>query len=86
MGTDEVAEALRDLDLPAGEALTSCNPRGPESAGVGAEPRLPASALPPPLALVQTAQSFRPAWIAAGLALLAACHVPPGGRLKRSHI
>lgn len=56
-GTDEIAEALRDLNLTVG----------------GAEPKPSRTTLELPLAFGQTAQSFRPAWIAGCLALLAAC-------------
>src|ERR1019366_6139777 len=86
VGTEEVAEALRDLALPTAAsegAVTEPRPSGsvlayrvttasPQSAlvvdpvlvGRALSPAHPAPFLPGPLALVQTAQSFRPAWLA----------------------
>src|ERR1039458_6648211 len=95
VGTEEVAEVLRDLALPATAsegAVTEPRPLGsvlayrvttasPQSALV-VDPVLVGQALPPanpapflqgPLTLVQTAQSFRPAWLAGAVALLAVC-------------
>lgn len=51
VGTEEVAEVLRDLDLPAATE--------PRPSAIG-------------LAFAQTPQSFRPAWVAGAVAVLAA--------------
>lgn len=57
VGTDEVSEVLRDLELPF-----SCDPVNLFPANEHVIER--------PLSFVQTAKSFRPAWIAAGVVLL----------------
>jgi MSHA biogenesis protein MshM len=54
-GVDEVAEVLRDLSLPASVVEPSLSRRAPE---------------PPPV-FVQTGRSYGPAWIAAGMTVLA---------------
>jgi type II secretory pathway predicted ATPase ExeA len=55
-GTDEVTEVLSDLNLTVGDAQPQPSVNDPQQ---------------PLLAFAQTAQSFRPAWIAGCLALLA---------------
>jgi type II secretory pathway predicted ATPase ExeA len=57
VSTDEVAEVLRDLDLPVTSDRVD---RFPANEKVNERP----------LSFVQTAKSFRPAWIAAGVVLL----------------
>jgi type II secretory pathway predicted ATPase ExeA len=58
VGTEEVAEVLRDLDLP----MPATDRTAPEPRPSGRD-----------LAFTQTAQSSRPAWLAGAMALLAAC-------------
>jgi len=125
VGTEEVAEVLRDLALPAAapevektsvvekasvdqgwdrrSPFVVCQPavisRGPGQAryplGPPPAPALVGQALPPanpapslqgPLAFVQTAQSFRPAWLAGAVALLAVCAFFLGKFLLLEHI
>ena len=113
VGTEEVAEALRDLALPtaASEGAVT-EPRPGYPLGVGSvlayrvttaspqsalvvDPVFVGQALPPvnpapflqgPLAFVQTAQSFRPAWLAGAAALLAVCAFFLGKFLLLEHI
>jgi general secretion pathway protein A len=72
VGPDEVAEVLRDLDLNVERAVLPATPAVLPAASVretATEPRPAGSGL----AFTQITNSFRPAWIATGLALLAAC-------------
>jgi len=82
VGPDEVAEVLRDLDLPV-EPVKECLPAQVERAVLLATPAvLPAASVgktatePRPSgsgpAFAQIPQPFRPAWIAGGAAVLAA--------------
>ena len=118
VGTEEVAEVLRDLALPiAGSegAVTEPRPSGsvlaycvtaasPQSAlvvdpvlvgqagyplGQSANPACGRSLFnlsAPDLAFVQTAQSFRPAWLAGAVALLVVCAFFLGKFLLTEHI
>jgi type II secretory pathway predicted ATPase ExeA len=93
VGTEEVAEALRDLALPtaapevekpSGEGQAKA--RVPALVGQALPPANPAPFLQGPLAFVQTAQSFRPAWLAGAVALLAVCAFFLGKFLLLEHI
>ena len=91
VGTEEVAEVLRDLALPAAD---ECGAGWQPADRLAIGPSEPCSPVRVPHmclqrgdpAFVQTAQSFRPAWLAGAVALLAVCAFYLGKFLLLEHI